>query len=129
MPPRLLPFVPAIVAAVTDAATAVFVLIHQRNLPGRFIFFEIVMLGAALMFAPRFRWAWIVAFAVLLGGMLLASMTVGIFYAPTAIAAGWVMARRLEAPDATPGFLDSKPKKGVIYTESEIEAMRNRHGP
>jgi len=55
---------------------------------------------------------------------------VGIFYVPTVIAAGWVMAKRLDTSQgrAIPGFLDTGPQKGFIYTESEVEAMRNGQG-
>jgi hypothetical protein len=50
--------------------------------------------------------------------------SVGFLYVPTVIAAGWVMARRLE--NSTQSFLDAKPQRCIIYTESELEAMRGR---
>ena len=117
-------FLPAILAAVTDAGTAVFVHQHQPDYPIQFVAFQLVMLGAAWMMAVPRRWVRLVAFLVLLCGVLLASMTVGMFYIPTLIAAGWVAARHLEK-EATPSFLDAKPQKGAIYTESELEAMKN----
>ena len=121
---RLLPYLPAVLAAVTDVVTAAMIRANQPDYPGRFIVFQIVMLGAALLFATPFRRAWVVAFLLLIAGVLLAAASVGFLYAPTVAAAGWVMVRRLET--CTPSFLDTKPQRGVIYTESELEAMRNR---
>jgi hypothetical protein len=83
------------------------------------------MVGAALLIAASQRWLRLVAFLVLLFGVLLAGMSVGMFYIPTLVAAGLIMAMRL-TDRATSSFLDTKPQKGVIYTESELEAMRYR---
>ena len=87
-------FLPAILAAITDVGTTVFVRQHQPDYPIQFVTFQIVMVGAALLMAVPQRKVWLVAFLVLLGGVLLAGMSVGMFYIPTLIAAGWVMARR-----------------------------------
>lgn len=127
----LFPFLPAIVAAVTDVVAAVVVQAYQHDLPGRFLIFEVAMFGLALLLATRHRGVWTVAFILLIGGVFLAAASAGIFYVPTVIVAGCVMARRsdISYTTSTPGFLDVKPQKGVIYTESELEAMRNRQGP
>jgi hypothetical protein len=45
----LYPFLPAVLAAVTDAATAAIVRAQQPDYPGRFIAYQIVMFGAALL--------------------------------------------------------------------------------
>jgi hypothetical protein len=55
------------------------------------------MFGAALLFATPFRWVWALAFLTLIGGVVLTGFSVGLFYIPTVIAAGWVMVRRFEA--------------------------------
>jgi 4-amino-4-deoxy-L-arabinose transferase-like glycosyltransferase len=84
------------------------------------------MVGAALLVAARQRWLWTVALLVLLGGVYLAGMSVGLFYIPAFGAAVWVTARRLNETRAAPSFLDTKPRKGIIYTESELDAMKHR---
>ena len=40
------PFLPAVLAAVTDAVTAAMVRANQPDYPGRFVVFQIVMFGA-----------------------------------------------------------------------------------
>jgi cell division protein FtsW (lipid II flippase) len=94
---RLMRFVPAVLAAVTGVACLVLILAHQPDLPGRFLLFLAVMLAAALAFATPYRWLWVIAFVVLLAGVVLAGFSVGLFYIPTVITAGWVMVRRVEA--------------------------------
>jgi hypothetical protein len=47
------PFLPAMLAVATDAATATMVRAHQSDYPGRFIVFQIVMFGAAFAGGPR----------------------------------------------------------------------------
>jgi hypothetical protein len=94
---RLFPFLPAALAAVTDLATAALVYGLQGSLPDRVLIFMATMFGAALVFAAPFRWIWVLAFVTLMGGVVLAAWSVGLFYIPTVIAAGWVMVRRFEA--------------------------------
>ena len=125
MPVRILWFLPAVLAVITDLAAAVFVRQNQPDYPAQFVTFQIVMVGAALLVATSQRWLCLVAFLVLLSGVLLAGMSVGMFYIPTMMAAGWIMAMRMN-DRATPSFLDTKPQNGVIYTVSELEAMKYR---
>jgi hypothetical protein len=122
---RILWFLPVVLAVITDLVTAVFVRQNQPDYPVQFVTFQIVMAGAALLVAAPQRWLRLVAFLVLLFGVLLAGMSVGMFYLPTLGAAGWIMAMRL-SDRATPSFLDTKPQNGVIYTESELDAMKYR---
>jgi hypothetical protein len=105
-------FIPAIVASITDVVAAVIVQASQHNLPGRFLIFEVAMFGLALLLATRYRWVWGVGFVLLIGGVLPTGASVGMFYVPTVIAAGWVMVKRLDAASETPpaSFLDTIPK-------------------
>ena len=107
---RVSRFVPAILAAITDAGTTVFVRQHQPDYPVQFVTFQIIMVAAALLMVALERWMRLIGFLVLLSGVLLAGMTVGMFYIPTLIAAGWVMARRMEEK-AAPSVLEGKPQK------------------
>lgn len=118
-------FLPAIAAAGTDIVTTVIVLLNQPDYPFRFLLFQAAMFGLALLLATRYRPLWVLAFGLLMAGVFLASASVGGLYIPAVAVAGWVMVKRLE-PRATASFLDTEPQKGVIYTESELEAMRNR---
>jgi hypothetical protein len=122
---RFLWFLPAVLAVITGLAAAVFVRQNQPDYPVQFVTFQIVMAGAALLVAAPQRWLRPLALLVLLFGVLLAGMSVGMFYIPTLVAAGWIMAMRL-SDRATPSFLDTKPQNGVIYTASELEAMKYR---
>jgi hypothetical protein len=118
---------PAVLALITGLGTAVFVHQHQPDYPPRFAAFQMTMLGATMLLAAPQRWLSWVSLLLLLGGTLIASMSVGMFYLPTLAAAGWVAARRhRETAESTPGFLDTKPKSGIIYTESELDAIRHR---
>ncbi len=119
-------FLPAVLAGITGLGTAVFVQEHQPDYPIQLVTFQIVMVGAALLVAARERWVWVVALLVLLSGVYLAGMSVGLFYIPTFGAAVWVTARRLNETQATPSFLDTKARKGIIYTHSERGAMKHR---
>src|SRR3974390_1411255 len=98
---------PAVLAAITDLGTAIFVHQHQPNYPPQFLTFQIVMLGAATLVAAPQRWLRSVSLLLLLGGAFVASMSVGIFYLPTVAVAGWVAAKRVTEREATPSFLDS----------------------
>jgi hypothetical protein len=86
-----------------------------------------MMLGAAMLLAAPQRWLSWVSLLLLLGGALLAGMSVGMFYLPTLAAAGWVAARRrLRETQAPPSFLDTRPQSGIVYTESELDAINDR---
>jgi hypothetical protein len=122
---RVLLFLPAVFAVITDLVAAVVVRQNQPDHPVQFLTFQIVMAGAALLAAAPERWLRLVAVLVLLFGVLWSGMSVGVFYIPTLVAAGWIVAIR-PSDRATPGFLDTKPRDGVIYTESELEAMKHR---
>ena len=97
----LFPFLPAALAAVTDAVTAMMVRGNQPDYPGRFIVFQVVMLGAALLSALPRKSVRIVGFVLLLAGVFI-SMAVGLLYLPTFFAAVWVMTRD-ERPAVQPG--------------------------
>ena len=90
-------FLPAVIAAATDVATSIFVFEHQPDYPFRFLIFQLAMFGLALLLAGPYRTLWFLAFALLILGVLLAVFSVGFFYIPTVVAAGWVMVRRLAA--------------------------------
>ena len=87
---RILWYLPAALAVITDLAVAVFVRQNMPDYPVQFVTFQIVMAGAALLVAAPRRWLRLVAFLVLLFGVLLAGMSVGMFYIPTLVAAGWI---------------------------------------
>ena len=125
MAERVLCFLPVVLAIITGLVAAGFVHQHQPDYPVELVTFQIVMVAAALLVTAPQRWLRLVAFLVLLFGVLLAGMSVGMFYIPTLTAAGWIMAMRL-GDQATPSFLDTKPQNGVIYTESELDAMKYR---
>ena len=67
----LLRFLPAVLAALTDAFATSTVRANQPDLPGRFIVFQIVMFGAALLSAVPKKWVRIVGFVVLLAGVFI----------------------------------------------------------
>lgn len=69
---------PAVLAIGTDLVTAVFVHQHQPDYPVQLVTFQILMAGAAMLVATPLRWVWPVALLVLLGGVLLAGMSVGL---------------------------------------------------
>ena len=98
IPESLIPFLPAALAAVTDVLTTGFVLGHQPDYPGRFIVFQIVMFGAALLAAVPNKWVRFVGFVLLLAGMLITGFSVGLFYLPTFFAFVWVMVRNERPP-------------------------------
>jgi len=58
----IFPFLPAGLAAVTDGLTARMILANQTDYPGRFVVFQIVMLGAALLAAVPRMWVRLVGF-------------------------------------------------------------------
>ena len=55
-------FLPAIIAAITDVLAGGFVHSLQPDYPVRFVIFQIVMIGVALLFALPQRWLWVFAF-------------------------------------------------------------------
>jgi hypothetical protein len=124
MYPTFFSFFPAVLAALTDLGTAALVRSNQPDYPPRFLIFQCVMFGLALILATRYRWLWVVAFVLLIGGVILGAASVGFCYIPTVAAAGWVMVIRMRT--STPSYLDANPQEGIIYTESELEAMRGR---
>ncbi len=98
----LYPFVPAALAAVTDGVTTAMVRVNQPDYPGRFIVFQVVMFGAALLAAVPNKWVRFVGFVILLAGMYLTGFSVGTLYLPTFFAFVWVMTRD-ERPPAQSG--------------------------
>lgn len=62
----LVPFLPAALGTVTDGGTAVAVRANQPDYPGRFIVFQLVMFGAALLAAFPSNWARSIGFVLLL---------------------------------------------------------------
>ena len=122
---RIFSFIPAVLAVITDLVAAVVVRQGQPDYPVQFLAFQIVMAGAALLVAAPERWLRHGAVLVLLIGVLLSGMSVGVFYIPTLLAACWIVAMR-PSDRATPSFLDTKPQGRVIYTESDLEAMKYR---
>ena len=94
----LIPFLPAALAAVTDVFATATVRANQSDLPGRFIVFQIVMFGAALLAAVPSKWVRFVGFVLLLAGMLITGFSVGLFYLPTFFVFVWVMTRDERPP-------------------------------
>ena len=95
---RIVRFLPALLAAVTDVVTGAMVWVNQTDYPDRFIVFQIVMLGAALLAAVPRMWVRLVGFVLLLAGFFISGASVGWFYLPTVVAAGWVMWREGRQP-------------------------------
>jgi hypothetical protein len=125
MAERLLCFLPAALAIITSMVIAGLVRQHQPDYPVELVILQIIMVMAALLVTAPHRWLRLGAFLVLLFGVLITGMSVGMFYIPTLTAAGWILAMRL-GDHATLSFLDTKPQNGVIYTESELDAMKYR---
>ena len=94
----LIPFLPAALAALTDAFATSTVRANQPDLPGRFIAFQVVMFGAALLSAVPRKWVRIVGFVLLLAGIFITGFSVGLFYLPTFFAFVWVMVRDERPP-------------------------------
>lgn len=121
-------FIPAVIAVVTGLGTAVFVHRHQPDYPAQLVTFQIIMVGAAMLVAAPQRWVRSVSLLLVLGGAYVTGMSVGMFYLPTVLVVGFVVARRLSESHATPSFLDTKLQNGIIYTESELGAIKYRQG-
>jgi hypothetical protein len=90
---RIVRFLPAVLAGVTDVATGAMIYANQPDYPGRFVVFQIVMFGAALLAANPRMWVRVAGFVLLLFGVFISGFSVGMFYIPTVFAAGWVMVR------------------------------------
>jgi cell division protein FtsW (lipid II flippase) len=88
----LIPFLPAVLAAVTNAVTVCVVTANQPDYPARAVVYQVVMFGAALLSAVPKKWVRIVGFVILLAGVFI-SMAIGLLYVPTFLAAVWVMTR------------------------------------
>ena len=86
----LLPFLPAALAALTNAVTAAMVHSGQPEYPGRFVVYQVVMFGAALLAAVPNKWVRFVGLVLLLAGVLIST---GLLYLPTFFAVVWVMTR------------------------------------
>jgi hypothetical protein len=97
----LFPFLPAALAAVTDAVTVCVVTAQQPDYPARAVVYQFVMFGAALLSAVPKKSVRIVGFVLLLAGVFI-SMAIGLLYLPTFFAAVWVMTRD-ERPPVQPG--------------------------
>src|ERR1035441_2231411 len=93
----LIPFLPAVLAALTDVWTAVIVIDHQPDYPARAVVYQVVMFGAALLSAVPKKSVRIVGFVLLLAGVFI-SMAIGLLYLPTFFAAVWVMTRDEQPP-------------------------------
>src|ERR1039458_3339787 len=88
----LVPFLPAVLAAVTDSVTAAMVRANQPDYPGRFIVYQVVLVGAELLAVVPRKWVRFTGIVLLLAGVLI-SMAVGLLYLPTFFAFVWVMTR------------------------------------
>jgi hypothetical protein len=71
MAERVLCFVPVVLAIITGLVAAGFVRQHQPDYPVELVTFQIVMVAAALLVTAPQRWLRLVAFLVLLFGVLL----------------------------------------------------------
>jgi hypothetical protein len=65
----------------------------QLDYPGRFIVFQAVMFGAAMLAAVPNKLVRLTGFVLLLEGIVIAGFSVGLFCLPTLLAAVWVMTR------------------------------------
>lgn len=123
---RKLWLLPAGLAVVTGLGTAVYIQQHEPDYPVRALAFQIMMVGAAMLVAASQRWVRSASLLFLSGGAYVAGMSIGMFYLPTVVVAGLVVARRENENRPGSSFLDPRPKNGVIYTESELDAMKYR---
>jgi hypothetical protein len=85
-------------AALTDVFATATVHANQPDLPGRFIVFQVVMFGAALLAAVPNKWVRFVGFVLLLAGIFITGFSVGLFYLPTFFVFVWVMVRDERPP-------------------------------
>lgn len=86
-------FLPAGLACVTDLVTGAMVRVNQPDYPGRFVVFQMAMLGAALLVAVPGIWVRLAALVIMLAGFFISGVSVGWFYLPTVLASVWIMVR------------------------------------
>ena len=89
----LVRFLPAVLAAVANIVATAMVRSSPPENPARFVVFQVVMFGAALLAAIPNKWVRFVGFVLLLAGMSITGFSVGIFYLPTFFAVVWLMVR------------------------------------
>jgi hypothetical protein len=89
----LLPFLPAVLAAVANIVATAVVRSSPPEKPGRFVVFQVVMFGAALLAAISNKWVRFVCFVLVLAGMTITGFSVGTLYVPTFLAVVWLMVR------------------------------------
>jgi hypothetical protein len=94
----LFPFLPAVLAGLTNAVTAAMAGSSQPEYSGRFVVYQVVMFGAALLAAVPNKWVRFVGFVLLLAGMFITGFSVGLLYLPTFFAFVWVMTRDERPP-------------------------------
>ena len=94
----LIPFLPAVLAALTNAVIVCVITAHQPDYPARAVVYQFVMFGAALLSAVPRKWVRIVGFVLLLAGVFITGFSVGLFYLPTFFAFVWVMTRDERPP-------------------------------
>lgn len=119
-------FLPALLAVVTGLGTGAFVHQHQSDYPVQLATLQLMMIGAAVLVAVPEHWVRLMSIPFLFVGVLVAGMSIGLFYLPVVIAAGIVVCRRPSERQPNPNFLDSKLQNGISYTESEIAAITYR---
>jgi len=91
---RLVAFLPAALAALTDFVVTLVVRAIQQDYPWQVVVLQAVMFVAALLGAVPQKWVVLAAFVLLSAGVLISGFSVGILYVPTVIAAAWSVSRR-----------------------------------
>jgi hypothetical protein len=97
----VLPYLPTVIATVTNVGTGIYVSTGQPVYPLPFVIFQVAMTGISLLTATPYRSLWSLAFVLLIGGVLLTGFSVGFFYLPTVVVAALVILWRLR--EATSG--------------------------
>jgi cell division protein FtsW (lipid II flippase) len=67
-----------LLAALTDAFATATVRANQPDLPARFVVFQVVMFGAALLAAVPNKWVLFIRCVLLLAGMFISGFSVGL---------------------------------------------------
>jgi len=91
---RMVVYLPALLAALTDCAVALVVGAVPQDYPGRVVVLQIAMLAAALLVALPYRRVRFTAFLLMSAGAFACVLSVGVWYVPTVIAAAWSVSRR-----------------------------------
>ena len=78
----LFPFLPAVLAAVANIVVTAVVRSSPPESPVRFVVYQIVMFGAALLAAIPNKRVRFVGFVLLLAGMSITGFSVALFYIP-----------------------------------------------